>query len=84
MLQLSVTALFYLDNSKKIHLRGVRACQAKDAKRRAPQHAGEREREKERERESACTRGREEINKSGSCLMKNNDKSYGKNENYEI
>ena len=43
MLQLSVTALFYLDNSRKIHLRGVRACRPKDAKRRAPQHVGERE-----------------------------------------
>ena len=50
----------------------------------APARRREREGERERERESACTRGREEINKSGSCLMKNNDKSYGKNENYEI
>ena len=41
--QISVTALFYLDNSRKIHLRGVRACRPKDAKRRAPQQAGERE-----------------------------------------
>ena len=40
--QISVTALFYLDNNRKIHPRGVRACQPKDAKRRAPQHAGER------------------------------------------
>ena len=45
MLQLSVTALFYLEDSRKIHLRGVRACQSKDAKRRAPQRVGERERE---------------------------------------
>ena len=45
VLQLSVTALFYLDNSKKIHPRGVRACRPKDAKRRVPQHGGERERE---------------------------------------
>ena len=48
MLQLSVTALFYLEDSRKIHLRGVRARQSKDAKRRAPQRAergpGERER----------------------------------------
>ena len=43
MLQLSVTALFYLEDSRKIHLRGVRARQSKDAKRRAPQRAGERE-----------------------------------------
>ena len=42
-----------------------------------------RKREREKERKSSCTRGREEINKSGSCLMKNNVKSYGKNENYE-
>ena len=44
MLQFSVTALFYLDNSRKIHLRGMRARQPKDAKRRAPHHVGERER----------------------------------------
>ena len=42
--QISVTALFYLEDSRKIHLRGVRARRSKDAKRRAPQHAGERER----------------------------------------
>ena len=42
MLQLHVTALFYLDNSRKIHPQGVRACQPKDAKRRVPQRAGER------------------------------------------
>ena len=41
--QISVTALFYLENSRKIHPRGVRACQPKDAK-RSPQGAGERER----------------------------------------
>ena len=43
MLQLSVTDLFYLDNSRKIHLRGMRARRSKDVKRRAPHHAGERE-----------------------------------------
>ena len=32
--QISVTALFYLDNSRRIHPRSVRACQPKDAKRR--------------------------------------------------
>ena len=42
MLQLSVTALFYLEDSRKIHLRGVRARRSKDT-RRAPQRAGERE-----------------------------------------
>ena len=45
VLQLHVTTLFYLDNSRKIHLKGVRACQPKDVKRRAPQQVGERERE---------------------------------------
>ena len=34
VLQLHVIALFYLENSRKIHPRGVRACQPKDAKRR--------------------------------------------------
>ena len=43
--QISVTALFYLKDNRKIHLRGVRACQPKDAKRGAPQPRG-REREK--------------------------------------
>ena len=42
MLELSVTALFYLDDSRKIHLRGVRARQSKDRKRRVPHCAGER------------------------------------------
>ena len=45
MLQLSVTALFYLEDSRKIHLRGVRARRSKDARRRAPQCVGEKERE---------------------------------------
>ena len=59
MLQLSVTALFYLEDSRKIHLRGVRAHRSKDTRRRTPQHMGERERERahgrwgERERERA-------------------------------
>ena len=44
--EISVTALFYLDNSRKIHLWGVRACWPEDTKRRAPQRAGERERER--------------------------------------
>ena len=47
--QISVTAPFYLDNSRKIHPRGVRACWPKDAKRRTPHCAGWRgERERER------------------------------------
>ena len=49
--QISVTALFYLEDSRKIHLRGMRARPSKD-KRRAPQHVkGCGEREKKRERE---------------------------------
>ena len=43
MLQLSVTALFYLEDSRKIHLRGVRARRSKDTRKRVPQCAGERE-----------------------------------------
>ena len=41
--QISVTALFYLEDSRKIHLRGVRARRSKDTRRRAPQCVGERE-----------------------------------------
>ena len=47
MLQLSVSALFYLEDSRKIHLRGVRARRSKDTRRRAPQRVEERERERE-------------------------------------
>ena len=43
--QISVTALFYLEDSRKIHLWGMRARWSKDARRRAPQHEKERERE---------------------------------------
>ena len=43
VLQLHVIALFYLDNSRKIHPRGVRVCRPKDMKRRTPQRAGQRE-----------------------------------------
>ena len=42
--QSRVTALFYLEDSRKIHLGGVRAHGPKDAKRRAPHRAGGRER----------------------------------------
>ena len=42
--QISVTALFYLEDSRKIHLWGMRARPSKDTRRRAPQRAG-RERE---------------------------------------
>ena len=49
MLQLCATALFYLENSRKIHLQGMRACRPKDAKRRewgsVPVCGDERERE---------------------------------------
>ena len=45
MSQLSVTALFYLEDSRKIHLQGMRARRSKDMRRRAPQRTGERERE---------------------------------------
>ena len=41
--QISVTALFYLEDNRKIHLRGVRAHRSKDAKRRAPQRTCKRE-----------------------------------------
>ena len=47
--EISVTILFYLEDSRKIHLRAVRAHRFKDTKRRAPHHAGERERVRERE-----------------------------------
>ena len=40
VLQLSVTALFYLEDSRKIHLKGVRARRSKDVKRRAPPCGG--------------------------------------------
>ena len=43
MLQLSVTTLFYLEDSRKIHLRGVRACRSKDRGEQRPS-AWERER----------------------------------------
>ena len=48
--QISVTALFYLDNNRKIHSQGVRACRPKDARRRVPQRVGERERARESSR----------------------------------
>ena len=40
--QISVTPLFYLEDSRKIHLRGVRAHRSIDARRRVPQRTGER------------------------------------------
>ena len=48
--QISVTALFYLEDGRRIHTRSVRACQPKDTKRREwrspPARRGGREREK--------------------------------------
>ena len=42
--QISVTALFYLEDNRKIHLRSVKARRSNDTRRRAPQCAGQRER----------------------------------------
>ena len=48
--QISVTALFYLEDGRRIHTRSVRACKPKDTKRREwrspPARRGGREREK--------------------------------------
>ena len=38
--KISVTALFYLEDRRKIHLQRLRACWSKDSKRRAPQCVG--------------------------------------------
>ena len=43
VLQLSVTALFYLEDSRKIHLQGVKAHRSKDMRKKAPQRRRERE-----------------------------------------
>ena len=40
-----MTALVYLEDSRPVHLPGMRACRSKDRKRRAPQCTGERARE---------------------------------------
>ena len=42
--QISVTALFYLEDSRETHLRGVRARRSKDTRRSASQRAGGRAR----------------------------------------
>ena len=61
--QISVTALFYLEDSRRIHPQSLRACQPKDLKRRQWRNVLGREREKvregERERAHACGRERE-------------------------
>ena len=43
--EISVTGIFYLEDSRKIR-QGMRAHRSKDAKRRSPHRAGERERER--------------------------------------
>ena len=62
--QISVTALFYLEDSRRIRPRNVRACRPKDVKRREWRStpARRREREKERERESKRESERERGN----------------------
>ena len=67
MIQLSVIDLFYLEDSRKIHLWGVRARRSKDMRRRAPQGAGEREREWERQRERKSARTRERKSEKALC-----------------
>ena len=49
--QICVTALFYLEDSRRIHPQSVRACQPKDLKRREWRSAWGREREGETEKE---------------------------------
>ena len=66
--QISVTALLYLEDSRRIHPQSVRACQPKDTKKRVEEQASlqergrgkerERERGREKERESTHSRGR--------------------------
>ena len=51
--QISVTALFYLEDSRETHLRGVRARRSKDTRRSASQRAGRSESESESESELA-------------------------------
>ena len=53
MLQLHVTALFYLENSRRIHPWGMRACRPKDVKRRVWRSVPVCRRERERMRERA-------------------------------
>ena len=57
--QISVTALFYLEDSRRTHPQSVRACQPKDLKGREWRSAWGRERERERERERDSARMRE-------------------------
>ena len=57
--QISVTALFYLEDSKRIHPQSVRACQPKDTKRREWRSTPARERQRETERVHTCWGERE-------------------------
>ena len=56
--QISVTALFYLEDSRRIHPWSVRACRPKDLKGREWRSAWGRGRPRGRERESGQARGR--------------------------
>ena len=56
--QISVTALFYLEDSRRIHPRSVRACQPKDSKEKRVEECLGREGERERVRESERERER--------------------------
>ena len=65
--QISVTALFYLDDSRRIHPQSVRACQSKDSNRREWRSAwrgegGGNERGRERKSAHACEKFRKDIN----------------------
>ena len=62
--QISVTALFYLEDSRRIHSRSVRACQPKDSKRREGCSTWGREREREKERTHAREKERERFGSS--------------------
>jgi len=66
VLQLCVIAQFCLENKRKIHPQGVRACQPR-------RHEEERERERERKRDWECTcwgeRERTHIGERGPCPL---------------
>ena len=64
----SVTAPFYLEDSRRIHPRSGRACQPKDSKRREWRSA-QLGRERERERERARRRERERVSEKALWLL---------------
>ena len=66
--QITVTALFYLEDSRRIHPRSMKACHPKDSKRREwrSTRGRGRERVREGERERAHSRGREREGESTS------------------